>query len=57
MKQKKQEDKFLGAFLAPLAASLMQTVFSSVIKGISGRGIRRAGKGYIGKTFYVHSIR
>ena len=57
MKQKKQEDRFLGALLAPLDASLMQTVFSSVITGISGRGIRRAGKGYIGKTFYVHFIR
>ena len=56
MKQKKQEGRFLAALLAALAASLMQPVFSLVVKGISGRGIRRAGKGYIGKTFYVHSI-
>ena len=54
--KKRQEGRFLAALLAPLAASLMQPVFSSVVKGISGRGIRRAEKGYIGKTFYVHSI-
>ena len=39
---KKQEGKFLGALLALLAASLVQPVISSVVKGISGRGVRRA---------------
>ena len=44
---KKQEGGFLGALLAPLAASLVQPVISSVVKGISGRGVRRAGRGYM----------
>ena len=30
---KKQEDRFLGALLAPLAASLVQPVISLVLKG------------------------
>ena len=29
----------------------VQPVISSVVKGISGRGVRRAGKGYMGKQF------
>ena len=37
---KKQESRFLWAFLAPLAALLVQPVISSVVKGISGRGFR-----------------
>ena len=44
---KKQEDKSLGALLAPLAASLVQPVISSVVKGISGRGVRGTGRGYV----------
>ena len=40
---KKQEGGFLGALLAPLAVSLVQPVISSVVKGISGRRVRRAG--------------
>ena len=48
---KKQESRFLGALLAPLAASLVQPVVSSVVKGISGRGVRRAGRGYMDKNF------
>ena len=39
---KKQEGKFLTALSAPLAALLVQPVISSVVKGISGRGVRRA---------------
>ena len=35
----KKEGGFLGALLAPLAASLVQPVISSVVKGISGRGV------------------
>ena len=34
----------LGALLAPLAASLVQPVTSSVVKVISGRGVRKAGR-------------
>ena len=47
----KQEGGFLGALLAPLAASIVQPVISSVVKGISRREVRRAGKGYMDKTF------
>ena len=35
---KKQEGRFLGALLAALAASLVQPVISSAVKGISRRG-------------------
>ena len=48
---KKQVGEFLGALLAPLAASLVQPVISSVVKGISGAGVRRAGRGYMNKNF------
>ena len=48
---KTQEWAFLVALLAPLAAPLVQPVISSVVKGISGRGIRRAGRGYMNKKF------
>ena len=36
---KKQEGRFLGTLLAPLAASLVQPVISSVVKCISRRGL------------------
>ena len=48
---KKQEGGFLGGFLTPLVASIVQPVISSVIKGISERVVRRAGRGYMNKTF------
>ena len=48
---KKQEGGFLAVFLAPSAASLVQQVISSVVKGISGRGSRRVGRGYMVKHF------
>ena len=48
---RKQEGGFLPALLAPLAASLVQPVISSVVKGIRGRGIRRGGRGYRDKNF------
>ena len=53
---KKQEHGFLGALLAPLAALLVEPVISSVVKCISGRGFRRAGRGYMVKKFYFCSI-
>ena len=36
--------------LAPLAASLVQPVTSSVVKGISGREVRRIRRGYMVKN-------
>ena len=48
---KKQDGGFLGTLLAPLAISLVQLVIYSKVKGISGRGFRRAGRGYINKNF------
>ena len=36
---------------APLATSLAPPVISSVVKGISGRGIRRAGRRYMNTNF------
>ena len=50
---KKQEGGFLGALLAPLAASIKQSVISSIIKGVSGRGVRRAGRGYMKEIFLI----
>ena len=48
---KKQEDRFLGVLLAPLAVSLVQPVISSVVKDISRSGVRRSGKRYINTNF------
>ena len=45
----KQEDEFRGALLAPLAVLIVQPVFSLVVKGISRRGVRRAGRRYMNK--------
>ena len=45
--KKKQKGRFLGALLAPLAALLVQPVISTVVKDISGRWVRRAGRGYM----------
>ena len=55
-KIKKQKGRFPGALLAPLTASLVQPVISSVVKGIRGRGVRRAGKGYMDIIFLFCSI-
>ena len=55
-KIKEQENGFLRALLAPLAASLVQTVISSSVKGISGRGVRRSGRGYMDEKFCFRSI-
>ena len=48
---KKQERGFLGVLLAPWALSLVQLAISLVVKGISGRGVRRTGRVYINKNF------
>ena len=49
--KKNQECWFLLALLAALVASVVQPVTSSVVKGISGKGVRRAGRGYIDTIF------
>ena len=49
--RKKQEGGFLWALLAALAASLVQPVISSVVRGIGGRGVRRAWRGYMYENF------
>ena len=48
---KKREGGFIGALLAPLAVPLVRPVISSVVKGISGRGVKRAGRGYMDEKF------
>ena len=53
---KNQEGGFLGALLAPLAFSIVEPVVSSVVKSISGRRVRGAGRGYINKYFLFYSI-
>ena len=52
----KQEGGFLGALFVLLAASLVQHVISPVAKGIKGRGVRGAGRGYMVKIFYFCAI-
>ena len=50
---KKQDGRFPGALLAPLVDSLVQLVISSIVKGISGRGVRRAGRELMEKKVLV----
>ena len=50
-KIKKQEGGWLWVLLEVLAASVVQPVISSVVKGISGRGVRRAGREYMDTNF------
>ena len=40
----KKDSGFLGALLAPLAASLVQPVIASVVKIIIGRWVRKVGR-------------
>ena len=51
-----QERRFLGAILAQLAASIVQSVISSLVKCISGREVKGTGKGYMDKNFYFCPI-
>ena len=48
---KKQEGGFLPVLLAHLAASLVQPVISSVVKSVSERVIRKAGRRYTDINF------
>ena len=68
--KKKQEVGFLDAIVTPVAVSLVQTEISSVVKGITGRGmgvmssgkgIAKSGRGYnnmnhMGKHFCFCNI-
>ena len=47
---KKQEAEFLWDLLAFLATSFVQPVISSVVKGIKGRGVRRAARRFMDKN-------
>ena len=47
---KQPEVGFFGALLPPLAASLVEPVISSVVKGISERVVRKVGREYWIKT-------
>ena len=40
-----------GPIEAPLTASIVKIVISSVVKDISGRKNKRAGRGYMNKKF------
>ena len=51
MKQKNKK-AVSWSFLAPLASSLVQLVIYSVVKVMSGRGVRRSGREYVNKTFF-----
>ena len=51
IKLKKHGGELHGALSAPLVALLVETVISSAVKGLSGRGGRRAGRGYINTHF------
>ena len=39
------------SFVGTLATSLVQIMISSVVKGTSGRGVRKAGRGHMDKHF------
>ena len=47
----KKEGGFLGDLLAILAATIVEPVVSSIVKGISGRRVRRAGRENMDKKF------
>ena len=54
---KKQKGGFIEALLAPLAALLVQLKISSVVNGISRRGLIRAGRRFIDKKVsYAPSV-
>ena len=42
---------FFLALLVPLGASLVKPVIVSVVKIISGKAVRKAGRGYMDKNF------
>ena len=48
--KEQQEFGFLSELLGSLATSLVEPVISLVVKGINGKGVWRAGKGYMDKN-------
>ena len=48
---KNHKTGFFQDLLAPLASLLVQPVISSVVKGIRGKGVRKAGRVYMDKKF------
>ena len=48
--KKNQNGRSLAALLAPLATSVVQPVISLMVKGITRRGVMRAGKEYYNNT-------
>ena len=53
--KKKKKCRFFSVLSANVAASLVQRVIISVVKGISGRAVRKAGKEYMDKNVEFHS--
>ena len=53
---KTHEGNFFGILSTPVDASLVQPVISSVVKGISRRGVRKARRGFMNTNFHFHSI-
>ena len=51
VKDEIKEKKKVDLLLTPSASSLVQSEIYSVVKGISGKGVRRAGRGYMNKNF------
>ena len=49
---KRQEGGFVGALLA----SLVEPVVSSVVEGISRRGVTRSVRRYVDENYKLHSI-
>ena len=47
----KKTRQFLAVLLAPLAASLVKPIVSSVVKGRSGTGVKREGRQFMDKNF------
>ena len=47
----KQKDRFRVALLTTLTAFLVQPVISSVVKGLSGKGVTKEGRGCKNKIF------
>ena len=56
METVKHQTWFFGALLVSLATSIVQPVTSSVVKGINGRGVIRAGRIYVNKNFSFLSV-
>ena len=45
-----EEGGFIGALLKPLAASIVQPVIFSVVRGLSGTGAKTAGRWYMDRN-------